>query len=300
MKKYLFLSLLVMILLFSSAAVLVQGQNETGDEETSARTAEEDRIRAFRAKDIIGSRVMNLEGQHIGTIANLVIDIDTGRILYAAIDFGGFLGFRDKLFAVPWQSLAAVPAEGLFILDQSKETLKKAPGFDRNNWPDIGDTQWNAGIYRFYNRQEPVRRPYTAYRRPAVEGRQRKHYPFYPDYPAARYPGFGYDPYGKIFDPRTIETVTGKIVRIEYYDQIRLMIYTAEKKPVLVDLGPTEFIEGQGKVLKRGDRITVTGSLVTVEDTPLLIATTIQEGKEELQLRDNEGYPVWMGWKKIK
>jgi ribosomal 30S subunit maturation factor RimM len=71
MKKHLFISLLVTVLLFPSTAVLVQGQTVSRDEKVSAGTGEENRIRAFRAKDIIGSKVINLEGQQIGSIAKI-------------------------------------------------------------------------------------------------------------------------------------------------------------------------------------------------------------------------------------
>ena len=106
------------------------------------------------------------------------------------------------------------------------------------------------------------------------------------------------DPYREIFDPRTIETVTGKIIRVEYFEEIKLMLYTDAKKPVLADLGPTGFFESQGKILKRGDLVTITGSMVTIDDTPIMVATTVKEGNEELQLRDKEGHPIWIGWKK--
>lgn len=300
MKKHLFLTLLAMVMLFPSVGAFAQEKAGPGREVITGTTTESQRIRVFRAKDIIGSRVINLEGQQIGAITNLVIDIDTGSVVYAALDFGGFLGFRDKLFAVPWQCLAAVPAEGLFILDQSVATLQKAPGFDKNNWPDIGDKQWNANIFQFYKRQVPSHRPYAPYKRyPAEEGGG-EYYPSYPGYAAARYPGSGWDPYREIFDPKTIETVTGKIVRVEYYDQIRLVLYTDAKKPVLVVVGPIGFFESQGKILTRGNLVTITGSIVTFDDTPIMIATTIKEGNEELQLRDKEGHPFWIGWKKIK
>jgi hypothetical protein len=44
----------------------------------------------------------------------------------------------------------------------------------------------------------------------------------------------------------------------------------------------------------------VTGSRIILDDTPFLIATKIKEGNEELQVRDNEGHPIWVGWKQIK
>ena len=68
----------------------------------------------------------------------------------------------------------------------------------------------------------------------------------------------------------------------------------------LVALGPIDYFAGQNKVLKAGDTITVTGSMISVDDTPLMIATKIKEGNKEMQVRDNEGYPIWMGWRKTK
>ena len=130
-------------------------------------------------------------------------------------------------------------------------------------------------------------------------------------YPGYRpYPGYATDPYpyasawenvyGELFNPEKIETVSGKIAKVEYYDELRLIIYTDEKKPVLVALGPTDYFAGQNKLLKSGNSVTVTGSMITVDDTPLMIATKIKEGSEEIQVRDNAGHPIWMGWRKIK
>lgn len=229
------------------------------------------------------------------------IDIDTGKIVYAALDFGGFLGLGDKLFAVPWPSLAAVPAEGLFILDQSKRTLQKAPGFPKNSWPDIGDKKWRAEIYQYYKREVSSRGPDDVYGRYTEEGGYPyPRHPAYPGYASRPYHGIYRDLYGEMFNPKTIETVTGQVVRVEYRAGIKLMIFTDAKKPVVADLGPAGYFENQGRVLTPGNIVTLTGSMITVDDTPLMIATTIREGNFELRLRDEEGYPLWFGWKKIK
>ena len=104
----------------------------------------------------------------------------------------------------------------------------------------------------------------------------------------------------EMFDPKTMDTVAGKILKIEYYEGTTLMIYTDAKKPVLVALGPTGYFQGQQKVLKPGNKVTVTGSKVVVDDTPYLIATKIKEGNQEMQIRDKDGNPIWMGWKNPK
>ena len=300
MKKHPFVTFLTIVLLFSAMGVFAQEKTDQGAKGVAGNVAENEHINAFRADNIIGSKVINLEGQDIGTIDDLVIDIDTGNILYAALEFGGFMDFGDKLFAVPWQSLTAVPAEGIFILDQSKAKLEKAPGFDKSSWPDIGDRNWQAGILAFYRHHAAHHQAPAA---PSTAQKQVMHPDYqqgYPGYRGGGYPGVWEDLYGQMFDPKTIDTVTGEILKIQYYDEIMLVIYTDAKKPVLVALGPAGYFEGQRKVLKPGNKVTVTGSMIIADDTPYLIATKIKEGNEELQIRDKEGHPVWMGWKTIK
>src|SRR5688500_13987496 len=63
------------------------------------------RSSVITSNEITGTKVRNLEGENIGHIEELVLDVDTGVIRYAVLSFGGFLGIGDKLFAVPWKSL---------------------------------------------------------------------------------------------------------------------------------------------------------------------------------------------------
>jgi len=301
MKKQLFVTLLAIVMLFPLQGAFAQSKNIAAKKSIVSIMPQGEHINAFRADKIIGSGVINLEGEHIGTIDDLVIDIDTGNLVYAAIQSGGFLGFGEKLFAVPWQSLTAVPAEGIFILDQSKAKLKKAASFDANHWPDVGDRKWRAGIYEFYRHHLPSSRNAV---NPATAQKQKRNliYPTYPGYRSEPYPypAVWQNRYGDMFDPKKIETVSGEVVRVEFKEGVTLILYSDTKKPVLVALGPAGYFESQQKILKPGDRVTVTGSRIIVDDTPFLIATSIKEGKEELQVRDNEGHPIWIGWKQIK
>jgi hypothetical protein len=65
-----------------------------------------------------------------------MLDINTGKIDYFVIEFGGFLGIGIKYFAIPFRLLQVDPEKKAFIFDQSKDTLEKAPGFDIDHWPD--------------------------------------------------------------------------------------------------------------------------------------------------------------------
>ncbi len=79
-----------------------------------------------------------------------MLDLESGQIAYAVLSFGGFLGIGDKLFAVPWKALELNSAEREFILDVDKKTLENAPGFDKDNWPDMADETWISNLHAHY------------------------------------------------------------------------------------------------------------------------------------------------------
>lgn len=106
--------------------------------------------RILSASTLNGNRVVNSKGEDIGKIDEIMIDVPTGRIGYAVLSFGGFLGMRDKLFAIPWNHLALDEDQHVFVLNLDKATLERAPGFDKNNWPDMSDREWGSRIYTFY------------------------------------------------------------------------------------------------------------------------------------------------------
>lgn len=72
----------------------------------------------------------------MGTIEDIMLDINSGKVEYVVIKFGGFLTINEKYFAIPWKLLTVDPAKKAFILNQSKEMLEKAPGFDMSHWPE--------------------------------------------------------------------------------------------------------------------------------------------------------------------
>jgi sporulation protein YlmC with PRC-barrel domain len=88
------------------------------------------------ASTIKGDKVVNTVGEDLGKIEELMIDLPHGRIAYAALSFGGFLGIGNKLFAIPWGALSLRPYEHAFNLDIDKEILEKAEGFDKDKWPN--------------------------------------------------------------------------------------------------------------------------------------------------------------------
>ncbi len=108
---------------------------------------------AYKATALVGKSVKNLEGKDLGQIEELVI-ATTGEVAYAVLSFGGFLGLGDKLFAVPWTSLAHSPDGDHLTLDIQPKKLEKAPGFNKNHWPDMDDEKWKLVILEFYQTPE--------------------------------------------------------------------------------------------------------------------------------------------------
>jgi sporulation protein YlmC with PRC-barrel domain len=104
------------------------------------------------ASEIIGETVANLQGENVGKILELVIDAGKNRVVYAVLSFGGFMGMRNKLFAIPWEAFGFSETEKKLILNVDREKLEAAPGFKKGDkWPDFKDTLWGASIYNYYN-----------------------------------------------------------------------------------------------------------------------------------------------------
>ena len=106
--------------------------------------------RVMSASTLTGDRVVNAAGDDLGKIDDIMIDVPTGRVGYAVLSFGGFLGLGDKLFAIPWSRLALDEDRHVFVFDVDKATLEKAPGFDKDNWPDMADRAWGTQVYSYY------------------------------------------------------------------------------------------------------------------------------------------------------
>ena len=102
------------------------------------------------ARTLAGDKVFNLAEEHLGKIEDFMLDLESGRIAYAVLSFGGVLGIGDKLFAVPPEALMLDERKQCFVLDVDKAMLKDAPGFERNSWPDFADPTFSARVYSYY------------------------------------------------------------------------------------------------------------------------------------------------------
>jgi sporulation protein YlmC with PRC-barrel domain len=121
-----------------------------------------------RARNLTGLSVYNPDHESLGKIEDLVIDPQSGRIRYAVLSFGGILGMGDKYFAIPWRKLsfvfkgetsAGTQKEDHCVLDLPKDTLKNAPGFNKDYWLNFADQNWRQTVEQYYqDRREATER----------------------------------------------------------------------------------------------------------------------------------------------
>ncbi len=91
--------------------------------------------------------VMNDKGENLGKIEEFLIDLETGRIMYAILSYGGFPG-RSKFFNVPWELLRFSSHDKKYILDIPRETIDKSAGYDSmDKVLDKVDTNWLGDTY---------------------------------------------------------------------------------------------------------------------------------------------------------
>jgi sporulation protein YlmC with PRC-barrel domain len=112
--------------------------------------------RIVRASKIIGITVKNKADETLGTINDIALDPRDGRVLYAAVSMGGFLGVGDKLFAVPWEALECREVNGQHVayLDVDKKRMENAQGFDKEHWPDMANEKWRTENDRPYRSEQ--------------------------------------------------------------------------------------------------------------------------------------------------
>ena len=111
-------------------------------------------------------------------------------------------------------------------------------------------------------------------------------------------------PYSKLYNPQTIETVSGEVVSIGYAMPMKgmgqgvVIVFKTSKETLNVHLGPSWFIEKQDFKIEPKDRLEINGSRVELAGKPVLIAAEVKKGDQYLKLRDESGFPIWAAWRK--
>ncbi|MEW6156003.1 MAG: PRC-barrel domain-containing protein [Verrucomicrobiota bacterium] len=102
---------------------------------------------ANKASGLIGMQVKNHQNENLGEIKDLVIDLPSGKVSYAVLAVGGFLGIGEKLLAIPPSAFTVSGDDRMLMLNADKSKIESAPGFARTNWPDVRNPSWGAEAF---------------------------------------------------------------------------------------------------------------------------------------------------------
>lgn len=136
---------------YGGSAAPSAGSTKNQQGKVAERGGEMSAARDLRASKVIGMKVHNPQGEALGKIDDLIIDVNNERVAYAILSFGGVVGVGDKHFAYPLSLFK--PASGRndqLVLNVDKEKLKSAPGFDRKNWPDWNQAQYRGDVDKYF------------------------------------------------------------------------------------------------------------------------------------------------------
>ena len=99
------------------------------------------------SNDVQGTEVYGAEGNNVGEIDHLIIDKQTGRVAYAVMSFGGFMGLGHSHYPIPWSALTYDKSLGGFRTAITEKMLKDAPQFSDDSWQD---RNWETQTHQYY------------------------------------------------------------------------------------------------------------------------------------------------------
>ena len=102
------------------------------------------------AHKVQGASVYSTTLEKLGTVEDLMIDKASGRIAYAVLSFGGFLGIGDRYYPLPWEKLDYNSELDGYVVDIDRETLEGAPSYSDTKMAAWDDETWGHDVYAHY------------------------------------------------------------------------------------------------------------------------------------------------------
>ncbi|NIX75961.1 PRC-barrel domain-containing protein [Microvirga terricola] len=98
-----------------------------------------------------GTPVRRMDGEKIGTIERVMIDKKSGKVAYAVMSFGGFMGLGEEYYTLPWGVLTYNTRLDAYELNLSEEQLRGAPRRNAEGHDLSYDREWEEHVHRYYN-----------------------------------------------------------------------------------------------------------------------------------------------------
>ncbi len=150
-----------------------ESPSTTENASAQATTTNLDSYRCFKATKLLGKTVKNREDKDLGTIEDLVINMNTGDVRYAVLSFGGPLGVGDDWYAIPLRELRPDADDDDLVANLDRERLEGSKKFARDTWPEE-KSFWDEAdqVYGIAPAAPPTAQPSkspTAYRASELE-----------------------------------------------------------------------------------------------------------------------------------
>jgi sporulation protein YlmC with PRC-barrel domain len=208
---------------------------------------------------LLGSNVKNPQGQDVGDLKQLMLDPHAGRVMYAVVAMGGFLGMGEKTVIVPWNALEVARDGKSLVLNVSPQMLQQASAYEKGKEPvsiPAGELRGGGwGVDTPYGRlYDPAKEQTISGQVVSIE-------------PSAPMPGMA--------------------------PGMQMLVQTDDGKSTRVQVGPAWYLERQDLDVKENTHVQVTGARAEIEGQPVLMAREVQFDGQLMTLRDAQGMPTW-------
>ncbi len=111
------------------------------------------RVRIIGMGDLLESEVENAQGDILGEVVDFMLDIEKGCITYVILSFTDLIAGTDRLYPIPWEVFNVDLDRQALLLDKTQETLREAPSFEAEDWPNLACKRLAKELNAFYLRK---------------------------------------------------------------------------------------------------------------------------------------------------
>lgn len=208
---------------------------------------------------LLGSDVKNLQGQDVGDLKQLMVDPHTGRVMYAVVAMGGFLGMGEKTVIVPWSALEVARDGASLVLNVSPQMLQQASAYEKGKEPVYAPTNEPRG--GGWGADTSYGRLYDPAKEQTISG--------------------------QVVSRETSAPMAGMAPGMQ------MLVQTDDGQKTRVQVGPVWYLERQDLDMKANTHVQVTGARTEIDGQPVLMAREVQFDGQVLTLRDAQGMPMW-------
>lgn len=274
--------------------------------------ADRESIQSRRVSRIKGIMVKEPHGRDVGTVQDLVVAMDSGRVTYTIVSHGGLLGMGQRYSAVPTGAVVFQPERNIARLEVDEQVLQ-ANSFAPGQFPNLSDPLYARRIHESYGVEtgpDWVVLGFVAPEEPPTTGTaERPAAPPTRDTTMAPAPSPGPIPAAPTeseltgtFDPARVGTIEGTVTDLGKYkcpktgmDMLWFRVRANDGRITTVNAGPRDYIAKQDFYVVKGDQIRLTGSDVAsaTAGKRVFLPTEIVFGTHTLRLADASGRPLW-------